>query len=58
LKKTPKAIQAWEMLGQAKVCLKIDSEEEMIELAKRASEQGLVNYIVVSIILIPHYGYL
>ncbi|KAG6572857.1 peptidyl-tRNA hydrolase [Phytophthora cinnamomi] len=47
LKRTPDAVRAWEMLGQAKVCLKVDSEEEMLALAERAAEHGLVNYVVV-----------
>ncbi|OWZ01913.1 Peptidyl-tRNA hydrolase [Phytophthora megakarya] len=47
LKRTPDAVRAWEMLGQAKVCLKVDSEEEMLLLAEKAAEQGLVNYVVV-----------
>ncbi|KAE9218621.1 hypothetical protein PF002_g16450 [Phytophthora fragariae] len=46
-KRTPDAVRAWEMLGQAKVCLKVDSEEEMLALAERAAEHGLVNYVVV-----------
>lgn len=37
------------MLGQAKVCLKIDSEEEMMQLAQTATELGLINYVVVRI---------
>lgn len=47
VKRTPDAVRAWEMLGQAKVCLKVDSEEEMLALAERAAEHGLVNYVVV-----------
>lgn len=47
LKRTPDAVRAWEMLGQAKVCLKVDSEEEMLALAEKAAEHGLVNYVVV-----------
>ncbi|POM67434.1 Peptidyl-tRNA hydrolase [Phytophthora palmivora] len=47
LKRTPDAVRAWEMLGQAKVCLKVDSEEEMLLLAEKAAERGLVNYVVV-----------
>lgn len=35
------------MLGQAKVCLRVDSEEEMLTLAEKAAEHGLVNYVVV-----------
>ncbi|CAI5730965.1 unnamed protein product [Hyaloperonospora brassicae] len=47
LKRTPDAVSAWERLGQAKVCLKVDSEEEMLALADKAAEHGLVNYVVV-----------
>uniref|UniRef100_M4BNQ6 peptidyl-tRNA hydrolase n=1 Tax=Hyaloperonospora arabidopsidis (strain Emoy2) TaxID=559515 RepID=M4BNQ6_HYAAE len=47
LKRTPDAARAWEMLGQAKVCLKVDSEEDMLALAEKAAEHGLVNYVVV-----------
>ncbi|KAG7384988.1 Peptidyl-tRNA hydrolase protein 2, mitochondrial [Phytophthora boehmeriae] len=46
LKRTPDAVRAWEMLGQAKVCLKVDSEEEMLALAEKAAAHGLVNYVV------------
>uniref|UniRef100_K3WU49 peptidyl-tRNA hydrolase n=1 Tax=Globisporangium ultimum (strain ATCC 200006 / CBS 805.95 / DAOM BR144) TaxID=431595 RepID=K3WU49_GLOUD len=47
VKRAPKAVRAWEMLGQAKVCLKVDSEEELLSLAAKASEHGLINYVVV-----------
>ncbi|DBA04977.1 TPA: hypothetical protein N0F65_006979 [Lagenidium giganteum] len=47
VKKTPNAVKAWEMMGQAKVCLKVDSEEEMLELAQAASVNGLINYVVI-----------
>ncbi|KAF1328977.1 Peptidyl-trna hydrolase, partial [Globisporangium splendens] len=47
VKRAPKAMRAWEMLGQAKVCLKVDSEEELLNLAAKASEHGLINYVVV-----------
>ncbi|TMW64894.1 hypothetical protein Poli38472_009061 [Pythium oligandrum] len=46
LKRTPNAVRAWEMLGQAKVCLKVDSEEEMMALAEAATALGLINYVV------------
>lgn len=46
-RRTPNAVRAWEMLGQAKVCLKVDSEEEMMALAEKAAEKGLVHYVVV-----------
>lgn len=47
VKRAPKAVKAWEMLGQAKVCLKVDSEEELLSLAAKASAHGLINYVVV-----------
>lgn len=47
LKRTPDAVRAWEVLGQAKVCLRVDSEEEMLELAEKATVHGLINYTVV-----------
>ncbi|CAH0481109.1 unnamed protein product [Peronospora belbahrii] len=47
LKRTPDAVRTWENLGQAKVCLRVDSEEEMLALAEKAAECGLVNYVVV-----------
>ncbi|GAB9465866.1 hypothetical protein Gpo141_00003256 [Globisporangium polare] len=47
VKRAPKAVRAWEMLGQAKVCLKVDSEEELLSLAAKASAHGLINYVVI-----------
>ncbi|RHZ03060.1 hypothetical protein DYB37_005824 [Aphanomyces astaci] len=47
LKRTPQALDFWEYSGQTKVALKIESEEEMLLLAGRAKELGLVHYIVV-----------
>ncbi|TDH68963.1 hypothetical protein CCR75_000282 [Bremia lactucae] len=47
LKRAPDAIRSWETLGQAKVCLKIDSEAELMALAEKAAEHGLVNYVVI-----------
>ncbi|ETW04466.1 peptidyl-tRNA hydrolase [Aphanomyces invadans] len=47
VKRTPHAIECWETLGQAKVALKVESEGEMMELASRAKDLGLVHYIVV-----------
>lgn len=47
VKRTPNAIKTWEMLGQAKVCLKVDSEQELLALADRAAAAGLVHYLVV-----------
>lgn len=47
VKRAPAAVRAWETLGQAKVCLKVDSEEEMLTLAATAAEIGLIHYVVV-----------
>lgn len=47
VRKAPAAVRAWEMLGQAKVCLKVDSEEEMLAIAEKAAARGLIHYIVV-----------
>jgi len=40
------ALTAWETTGQAKVCLKIDSEEALLELAAKAKSNG-INWAVV-----------
>ncbi|CAK4071189.1 unnamed protein product [Aphanomyces euteiches] len=47
VKRTPQALECWEALGQAKVALKVETEQEMLELAARAKELGLVHYVVV-----------
>lgn len=45
LKKKPRIVEKWHA-GEAKVALKINSEEEMLELQKKAQEAGLVWYTV------------
>lgn len=50
VKRAPQSVKAWEMLGQAKVCLKVDSEEELLSLAAKAAEHGLVHYVVVRLV--------
>ncbi|OQS04825.1 peptidyl-tRNA hydrolase [Thraustotheca clavata] len=47
VKRTPQALECWEALGQAKVALKVETEADMLELAARAKELGLVHYVVV-----------
>jgi peptidyl-tRNA hydrolase len=47
VRRTPLALECWEALGQAKVALKVDTEEELLLLATRAKELGLVHYVVV-----------
>eukprot|EP00013_Stygamoeba_regulata_P021311 CAMPEP_0177661684 /NCGR_PEP_ID=MMETSP0447-20121125/18839_1 /TAXON_ID=0 /ORGANISM="Stygamoeba regulata, Strain BSH-02190019" /LENGTH=155 /DNA_ID=CAMNT_0019167101 /DNA_START=115 /DNA_END=582 /DNA_ORIENTATION=- len=40
-------VEGWEQRGQAKVALKINSQEEMQELEAAATAEGLNSYIVV-----------
>lgn len=47
LRKNPKNVETWEAIGQAKVCLKIESEEELAQLAETANALHLNHYIVV-----------
>ncbi|KAJ2743818.1 hypothetical protein GGI20_003462 [Coemansia sp. BCRC 34301] len=42
LTQAPSMVRAWEHTGQAKVTLKCASEEELVELQKRAQAAGLV----------------
>lgn len=40
-KRDPSVLEAWENSGQAKVTLKVESEEEMMTLVKKAREYGV-----------------
>ncbi|KAJ2863116.1 hypothetical protein GGH94_003817 [Coemansia aciculifera] len=42
LKQAPAMLKAWEYTGQAKVTLKCNSEEELVDLQKKAQAAGLV----------------
>ena len=42
----PTPLSAWFEAGVAKVCVYVDSEEELLELAARAKEQGFVCALV------------
>ncbi|KAJ2724144.1 hypothetical protein GGI07_002179 [Coemansia sp. Benny D115] len=42
VKQAPSMLKAWEYSGQAKVTLKCSSEEELVELQKKAHSVGLV----------------
>ncbi|KAJ2822189.1 hypothetical protein FBU31_004666 [Coemansia sp. 'formosensis'] len=42
LKQAPAMLKAWEFTGQAKVTLKCNSEEELVDLQKKAQAAGLV----------------
>lgn len=42
----PEVLKKWEYCGQAKVTLKVDSEEAMVQLQSRARARGLVTSLV------------
>ncbi|KAF0693675.1 Aste57867_15378 [Aphanomyces stellatus] len=47
VKRTPRAVECWETFGQAKIALKIESEDEMLALASRAKDMGIVHHVVI-----------
>jgi PTH2 family peptidyl-tRNA hydrolase len=46
LKVTPQLVKQWEVFGQAKVALKAESEDALMELKARAESEGLVACLV------------
>ena len=46
-KTAPEKIRKWENEDYAKVVLKVQTKEELIELKKLADEKGISNYLVV-----------
>lgn len=42
----PNAVDAWENFGSAKIVVKVDNEEKMMQVAEKAKQRGLVTYIV------------
>lgn len=40
-------VPSWELLGQAKVCLKVPTQDEMFQIHRLARDSGLVTYLVV-----------
>ena len=46
IKKTPVAVKWWGITGQAKVCVKVPKEEELLELKKTLAANGIINYLV------------
>jgi peptidyl-tRNA hydrolase len=40
------ALKNWEYMGQAKIAVRVDQEEEMYELMEKARAAGLVTYLV------------
>ncbi|KAJ0788300.1 putative aminoacyl-tRNA hydrolase [Helianthus annuus] len=47
LHRAPKALSRWEMCGQVKVVVKIESEDDMLELQKRAKSLSIPTHIVI-----------
>eukprot|EP00634_Sargassococcus_sp_CCMP2135_P007926 CAMPEP_0198655908 /NCGR_PEP_ID=MMETSP1467-20131203/8652_1 /TAXON_ID=1462469 /ORGANISM="unid. sp., Strain CCMP2135" /LENGTH=829 /DNA_ID=CAMNT_0044391921 /DNA_START=105 /DNA_END=2596 /DNA_ORIENTATION=- len=45
-RKAPSALRYWSLTGQAKVCVKVPTEAELLALAKTLSANGICNYIV------------
>jgi len=46
LKHFPKQLKSWSRTGQAKVVLRVQKEEELLEVEKAAEEAGLNHYMV------------
>ncbi|PWA64512.1 peptidyl-tRNA hydrolase II (PTH2) family protein [Artemisia annua] len=47
LHRAPKALNRWEMCGQVKVVVKIESEDDMLELQARAKSLNIPTHIVI-----------
>ncbi|XP_077297167.1 peptidyl-tRNA hydrolase 2, mitochondrial-like isoform X2 [Arctopsyche grandis] len=45
-KKNPAALDEWEYTGQAKIALKVDSEEELMNIYNSAKKVGLVTSLI------------
>lgn len=46
VKEAPKRVTQWEMFGQAKITLKVESEEALMDLASKAKHAGIVICVV------------
>uniref|UniRef100_A0A6T8BEQ0 peptidyl-tRNA hydrolase n=1 Tax=Cryptomonas curvata TaxID=233186 RepID=A0A6T8BEQ0_9CRYP len=46
MRSAPSALQTWERLGQAKICLQGPTESEMEDIESKAKGRGLVTYFV------------
>jgi len=42
----PEAVEVWQRLGQAKICVKIKGEEEMLSLEEECRAAGMVTHVV------------
>jgi peptidyl-tRNA hydrolase len=47
LQRTPGAVKYWERIGQKKITVKLQNEEQMDEIEASAKQAGLVTYVVV-----------
>lgn len=45
-KRCPSVIRSWEWMGQAKICAKVEKEEDMFALMEKAKAAGLITYLV------------
>lgn len=45
-KYSPTSLRCWEYLGQAKIAVKAETEQDMMEIASVAKAMGLVTYLV------------
>jgi len=46
VKKTPAAVASWSRWGQAKICVKVNSEAELLEIEELAQALGIPHYTV------------
>jgi peptidyl-tRNA hydrolase len=46
MKQCPRNVQLWEYIGQAKIAVKAESNEQLADLQKAAKAAGLVTYLV------------
>mmetsp|Transcript_82553 Transcript_82553/g.221378 ORF Transcript_82553/g.221378 Transcript_82553/m.221378 type:complete len:114 (+) Transcript_82553:311-652(+) len=42
----PRLLELWESHGCAKICLKVDNEAEMLDIASRARSAGLISTVI------------
>lgn len=45
-RRDPAALDAWEAIGQTKVTLRVESEEELLSLVKKARECGIISQYI------------
>lgn len=42
----PEKVEEWLKTGQTKICVSVDSEEELLEIYKKALDSGITAYLV------------